>query len=47
MVIKLTEELSPQDFINFCASDTSPNIVRICNMSELWIKRLNKDFLSS
>ena len=44
MVIKLTEELSPQDFINFCASDTSPNVVRICNMPELWIKRLNKDF---
>ena len=44
MVIKLTEELSPQDFINFCASETSSNVIRICNMSELWIKRLNKDF---
>ena len=44
MVIKLTEELSPQDFINFCASNTSSNIVRICDMPELWIKRLNKDF---
>ena len=44
MVIKLTEELSPQDFINFCASNTSSNVVRICDMPELWIKRFNRDF---
>ena len=44
IVIKLTEELSPQDFINFCASNTSSNVVRICDMPELWIKRLNRDF---
>ena len=38
MVIKLAEELSPQDFINFCASNSSSNVSRICDMLELWIK---------
>ena len=44
MINKLIDELSPQDFINFCASETSPNVVRICNIEELWEKRLKKDF---
>ena len=39
MVVKLREELSPQDLINFCASESSHNVVRICNMSKLWIER--------
>ena len=44
MINKLIDELSPQDFINFCASETSPNVERICHMPELWEKRLKKDF---
>ena len=44
MIGKLVNELSPQDFINFCASNTSENVTRICNMNELWDRRLRKDF---
>ena len=44
MIGKLVDELSPQDFINFCASNTSENVTRICNMNELWDRRLRKDF---
>ena len=44
LIGKLTEDLSSQDFINFCASNTSQNVVRICNMAELWARRLKKDF---
>ena len=44
MVGKLVDELSPQDFINFCVSNTSENVTRICNMNELWDRRLRKDF---
>ena len=44
IVLKLTEELSPQDFVSFCASNTSQNVVRACNSEELWNKRLMKDF---
>ena len=28
MIVKLAEELSPQDLINFCTSETSSNIFR-------------------
>lgn len=44
LIFKLTEDLSPQDFVNFCASNTSENIARACNMEEIWDKRLEKDF---
>ena len=44
MIGKLVDELSPQDFINFCAANTSENVTRICNMNELWDRRLRKDF---
>jgi hypothetical protein len=37
LINKLLDEFSPQDFINFCASETSDNIVRIRNMEEVWI----------
>ncbi len=44
MVFKLADELSPQDFISFCSSNTAGNISRVCGMVELWDKRLRKDF---
>lgn len=44
LIVKLVDGLSAQDFINFCAGDVSPNVVRICNMEEIWIRRLKKDF---
>ena len=44
MINKLIDELSPQDFINFCASNTSNNIIRICNMNEIWLKRMQRDY---
>lgn len=44
LINKLIDELSVQDFINFCASNTSPNVKRICDMEEVWIRRLKKDF---
>lgn len=44
IILKLTEELSPQDFVSFCASHTSQNVIKACNMEEIWDKRLKKDF---
>ena len=44
LINKLIDELSAHDFINFCASDISANVRRICDMEEVWIRRLKKDF---
>jgi hypothetical protein len=44
MLNTVVNELSPQDFVSFCASKATPNIVRFCKNEEIWKKRLNKDF---
>lgn len=44
MINKLTEELSPNELINFCASKSSKNLVEICNSREFWLRRFQKDF---
>lgn len=44
IILKLIEELSPQDFISFCTSNTSDNVIRSCNSNKLWEKRLKRDF---
>ena len=44
MVEKLIDELSPQDFISFCSSNVDPNVTRICNMEEIWERRMRRDF---
>ena len=44
MVGKLIDELSPQDFISFCSSNVDANVTRICNMDEIWERRLKRDF---
>jgi hypothetical protein len=44
LVNKLTEELSSQDLISFCASSTEVNIKKVCNNNDFWLRRFKKDF---
>ena len=44
MIGKLIDELSPQEFISFCSSNVDSNVTRICNMDEIWERRLKRDF---
>ena len=39
VVEKITNELSPTDFVNFCSNNYS-----ICNFNEVYFRRMQKDF---
>ena len=41
VIEKITNELSPRDFINFCNSDTNKTF---CERKDIWDRRLKKDF---
>lgn len=43
-LILLNKELSPRDFINLCASESSPKITQLCNDENIWKQRLLIDF---
>ena len=40
----ITNELTPQEFINFCVSNLAPNFRKLCNNPEIWSRRFSKDF---
>lgn len=43
-LILLNKDLSPQDFINTCASQVNPSITKLCKQESLWNKRFQVDF---
>ena len=40
----MTNNLSPQDLINMCASDARPDFKYLCDSNDFWIRRWEKDF---
>ena len=40
----MTNDLLPQELVNFCISNIHPNVKQLCNDNAFWVRRYNKDF---